>query len=176
MTSGNVSDEPIAYRDEDAIARLGSIADAFLLHDRKIETRTDDSVLRSARVAGRRRPVMLRRSRGYVPAPLTLPVAAQRPLLACGAEQKSTFCVASGSRAWVGHHIGDLEHFSTLQAFRDGIAHFEALFAVAPEPRRPRPAPRLPVHALRAGARGGDAGRRAASPRAPWRRAWPSTG
>ena len=133
MTSGNVSDEPIAYRDEDAIARLGSIADAFLLHDRKIETRTDDSVVRSARIAGRRRPVMLRRSRGYVPAPLTLPVAAQRPLLACGAEQKSTFCVASGSRAWVGHHIGDLEHFSTLQAFRDGIAHFEALFAVAPE-------------------------------------------
>ncbi len=133
MTSGNVSDEPIAYRDGDAIARLGAIADVFLLNDRAIETRTDDSVVRSARVAGRRAPVMLRRSRGYVPAPLTLPVAARRPLLACGAEQKSTFCVAAGSRGWVGHHIGDLEHFATLEAFRDGITHFEALFDVVPE-------------------------------------------
>jgi hydrogenase maturation protein HypF len=129
MTSGNVSDEPIAYRDEDALQRLSAIADLFLIHDREIETRTDDSVLRSVRG----RQLMLRRSRGYVPAPLTLPVPASRPLLACGAEQKATFCVARGDRAWVGHHIGDLEHVATLTAYREGVEHFQAMFAVAPE-------------------------------------------
>ena len=132
MTSGNVSDEPIAYRDEDALERLAAIADLFLLHDREIETRTDDSVLRVVRTAAGRRPLPLRRSRGYVPAHVPMPVSARRPLLACGAEQKNTFCVARGSRAWVGHHIGDLEHYPTLRAFQDGIAHFERLFAVTP--------------------------------------------
>ncbi len=132
MTSGNVSDEPIAYRDDDAIERLSSIADVFLLHDREIHSRTDDSVLRVVRRGPRRRPLQLRRSRGYVPAHLELPVAAPRPVLACGAEQKNTFCVAKGSRAWVGHHIGDLEHYPTLCAFQEGIAHFERLFAVTP--------------------------------------------
>jgi hydrogenase maturation protein HypF len=140
MTSGNASDEPIAFTDEDALARLGAIADLFVLHDRAIETRTDDSVLRTVALAGRRRPLMLRRSRGYVPAAITLPVQAARPLLACGAEQKSTFCLAGGpvSRtggvpAWVGHHLGDLEHYATLRAFQDGIRHFERLLALAPE-------------------------------------------
>ena len=129
MTSGNVSDEPIAFKDEDALARLAPIADLFLIHDREIETRTDDSVVRAAR----RRTLPLRRSRGYVPAHLPLPFTLERPLLACGAEQKSTFCVAKGSRAWVSHHIGDLEYVATVQAFREGIAHFERLFAVSPE-------------------------------------------
>ena len=133
MTSGNVSDEPIAYRDEDALARLTPIADLFLVHDRPIETRTDDSVARTATVAGRRRSLLVRRSRGYVPAPLSLPVAAARPLLACGAEQKNTFCLARDERAWVGHHIGDLEHFATWEAFTTGIDHFQRLFAVTPE-------------------------------------------
>jgi hydrogenase maturation protein HypF len=132
MTSGNVSDEPIAYRDDDARRRLSDIADAFLVHDREIETRTDDSVTRSVTLGVRTRPLMLRRSRGYVPEPLTLPVAARRPLLACGAEQKATFCLARGERAWVGHHIGDLEQLATLTAYREGIAHFERMFAVAP--------------------------------------------
>jgi len=133
MTSGNVSDDPIAYTDADALGRLRSIADLFLLHDRPIRTRTDDSVMRTVTLPAGRRPVMLRRSRGYVPSSLTLPIAADRPLLACGAEQKSTFCLAAGKRAWVGHHIGDLEHYATLRAFQDGIDHFERLFAVAPE-------------------------------------------
>jgi hydrogenase maturation protein HypF len=132
MTSGNVSDDPIAFTDDDALARLGAIADLFLLHDRAIETRTDDSVLRTAALPGGRRTVMLRRSRGYVPSSLALPIPADRPILACGAEQKSTFCLATGEHAWVGHHIGDLEHYETLRAFRDGIHHFERLFAVAP--------------------------------------------
>jgi hydrogenase maturation protein HypF len=130
MTSGNVSDEPIAYRDEDALRRLGAIADVFLVHDRPIHTRTDDSVVRA--VPGRR-PLVMRRSRGYVPASVELPLAARRPLVACGAELKSTFCVAKGSRAWVGHHIGDLKNYETLRSFREGIARFEELFAVEPE-------------------------------------------
>ncbi|HLI60042.1 MAG TPA: carbamoyltransferase HypF [Solirubrobacteraceae bacterium] len=131
MTSGNVSDEPIAYRDDDALGRLGEIADMFLLHDRPIETRTDDSVVRA--ISGRSGPLLIRRSRGYVPEWVPLPVAAGRPLLAVGAELKNTFCVAKGSRAWVSHHIGDLENYETLESFTDGITHFERLFAVEPE-------------------------------------------
>jgi hydrogenase maturation protein HypF len=127
-----VSDEPIAYRDDEARARLASIADRFLVHDRPIETRTDDSVLRVATVAGARRTLMLRRSRGHVPESIALPVAAGRHVLACGAELKNTFCLAKGRRAWVGHHVGDLANFETLTSFQEGIAHFERLFAVEP--------------------------------------------
>jgi hydrogenase maturation protein HypF len=125
MTSGNVSDEPIAYEDEDALERLGGIADLFLTHDRPIHMRTDDSVVRGGMV--------LRRSRGYVPDSVPLPVEAARPILACGAELKSTFCVAKGRRAWVSHHIGDLENWETLRSFRKGIEHFQRVFAVGPE-------------------------------------------
>jgi hydrogenase maturation protein HypF len=132
LTSGNVSDEPIAYDDADALERLDGIADLFLVHDRPIHIRTDDSVVRSVRVDGVRRPLVIRRSRGFVPDAAALPVPARRPLLAVGAEQKNTFCVAKGARAWVGHHVGDLEHFATHTAFRDGIEHFERLFAVEP--------------------------------------------
>jgi hydrogenase maturation protein HypF len=130
MTSGNLSDEPIAHRDEDARERLGAIADLLLLHDRPIHTRVDDSVVRA--VPGRR-PLLMRRSRGWVPASLTLPVPAGRPLLACGAQLKSTACVAKGHRAWVGHHIGDLGDWETLRAFGESVEHLERLFAVAPE-------------------------------------------
>jgi hydrogenase maturation protein HypF len=129
LTSGNVSDEPIAYRDEDAFGRLGSIADVFLTHDRPIHVRTDDSVVRVQR--GRATPI--RRSRGYAPAPLALPSAARRPILACGAELKSTFCLAKDDVAYVSHHIGDLENYETLRAFIDGIDHFRRLFDVTPE-------------------------------------------
>jgi hydrogenase maturation protein HypF len=125
MTSGNVSDEPIAYEDEEAVSRLEGIAELFVMHDRPIHMRTDDSVVR-----GR---VMLRRSRGYVPDGVPLPVEVARPIAAYGAELKSTFCVAKGSRAWVSHHIGDLENWETLRSFREGIEHFERLFAVEPE-------------------------------------------
>ena len=129
MTSANVSDEPIAFADDDALERLRGIADVFLVHDRPIQTRTDDSVVRAAP-----RPTILRRSRGYVPAALSLPGGGTpRPLLACGAELKNTFCLARGSRAWVSHHIGDLENYETLRSFTDGIKHFGALFAVQPE-------------------------------------------
>jgi hydrogenase maturation protein HypF len=132
MTSGNVSDEPIAYRDDDALERLPEIADLFLTHDRPIHTRTDDSVVRVVRRGAARVPLTLRRSRGYVPRSLKLPVAG-RPALACGADLKSTFCVAKGSRAWVSHHVGDLEHYPALRAYGEGLGHFQRLFAVKPE-------------------------------------------
>ncbi|MDQ4049788.1 MAG: carbamoyltransferase HypF [Actinomycetota bacterium] len=131
MTSANVSDEPIAYGDDDALRRLGGIADLYLMHDRPIQTRTDDSVVRSLGAVGER-PLIFRRSRGYVPASLELPVASPEPLLACGAELKNTFCVAKGDRAWMSHHIGDLKNTETLLSFQDGIDHFERLFAVEP--------------------------------------------
>ena len=132
MTSGNLSDEPIAYCDEDARERLADVADLFLFHDRPIHTRTDDSVTRVVQAGGVRRRMLLRRSRGFVPRDLRLPVAAPRPILACGAEQKNTFCVAKGSRAWVGHHVGDLEHYAAFKAYTAGIDHFQRLFAVEP--------------------------------------------
>jgi hydrogenase maturation protein HypF len=129
LTSGNVSDEPIAYRDGDALERLGGIADAFLTHDRPIHTRTDDSVVRA--VGGR--PVLIRRSRGYVPEPIRVSGGFPRPVLACGAELKNTFCLAKGRHAFVSHHIGDLENAETLQSFTEGIEHFSRLFDIAPQ-------------------------------------------
>jgi hydrogenase maturation protein HypF len=128
MTSGNVSDEPIAYDDADALGRLRTIADLFVAHDRPIHVRTDDSVVRSTA----RGPLLLRRSRGYVPGSLALPLEAP-PLLACGAELKSTLCVARGRSAWVSHHIGDLRNWETLRSFRAAAEHFERLFEVRPE-------------------------------------------
>ena len=129
MTSGNVSDEPIAYQNNEALARLGGIADVFLLHDRPIRTRTDDSIVRAVHD---RPPLMLRRSRGYVPDALLIPLDTGSHVLACGAELKSTFCLAKGGRAWVSHHIGDLQNAETLSSFREGISHFERLLAVTP--------------------------------------------
>jgi hydrogenase maturation protein HypF len=129
LTSGNISDEPIVYRDDDALARLGGIADAFLTHDRAIHIRTDDSVAR----VFRGQPMLIRRSRGYVPEPISVPGEFPRPVLACGAELKNTFCLAKGRHAFVSHHIGDLENAETLSSFTEGIEHFRRLFDVAPQ-------------------------------------------
>ncbi len=129
LTSGNVSDEPIAYRDDDALERLAGIADAFLVHDRPIHIRTDDSVMRVRR--GRERPI--RRSRGYVPRPVTMPWSFERPVLAVGAELKNTFCVAKANRVFVSHHIGDLQNVETLRSFTEGIEHFCRIFDTAPQ-------------------------------------------
>ncbi len=128
LTSGNVSDEPIAHRDDDAVDRLAGIADAFLTHDRAIRTRADDSVLRVVR--GRTYPV--RRSRGYTPEPIRLAVGADRPVLGCGAELKNTFCLLRGSEAFLSHHVGDLENAETLLAYTDGIGHLGRLLDVEP--------------------------------------------
>jgi hydrogenase maturation protein HypF len=133
MTSGNGSDEPIACEDGDALSRLGGIADAILTHDRPIHIRADDSVARAVRLSGgSSATLMIRRSRGHVPDMIPLPLDAP-PLLAVGAEQKNTFCLAHRERSWPSHHIGDLENWETLDSFRTGIAHFERLFRIRPE-------------------------------------------
>jgi hydrogenase maturation protein HypF len=128
MTSGNLSEEPIAYRDEEARERLTELADGFLLHDRPIHMRVDDSVICSLL----NRPYFTRRSRGWAPDPLALP-AGVPPMLAAGAELKNTFCLARDRYAFLSHHIGDLENYETLRSFEEGIRHFERLFRVKPE-------------------------------------------
>ncbi len=129
MTSGNMSEEPIAYVDTDAKERLAPIADAFLLHDRPIHMRVDDSVVTTHR--GQLYPV--RRSRGYAPESLPLPVKSPGMILGCGAELKNTFCLTRDQYAFVSHHIGDLENYETLQSFETGIEHFQRLFRIQPE-------------------------------------------
>ena len=129
LTSGNQSDEPLATDDADAADRLAGLADAFLVHDREIRARYDDSVSRV--VAGR--ASIVRRGRGYAPEALELPVAAPRPLLAVGAELKHTFTLARGRRAHVAPHNGDLEDLATHRAFTDGLEHLGRLLALEPE-------------------------------------------
>ncbi|MFZ5639348.1 MAG: carbamoyltransferase HypF [Bacillota bacterium] len=128
MTSGNVSDEPIAYRDEDAFARLGGIADLFLTHDREIRHRCDDSVTR----VFRGEEYIMRRARGYAPAPLLL-AREMGQILALGGEQKNTFCLTKDRYAFVSHHIGDLENMETLASFEEGIDLYKKLFGIKPE-------------------------------------------
>jgi hydrogenase maturation protein HypF len=129
MTSGNVSDEPICYEDQDALERLGAIADYFLLHNRRIHIRADDSVV----CAHANREMILRRSRGYAPRPLKTSIKFAREILACGAELKNTFCLARDDCAYIGHHIGDLENLETFRSFEHGIEHFKQLFNLRPE-------------------------------------------
>jgi hydrogenase maturation protein HypF len=129
MSSGNISDDPIAYRDEDAFARLGPMVDGVLAHNRPIHVRCDDSVVR----ATGRRMQMVRRSRGYAPEALSLPRGARRQVLAVGAELKNTVSVAKESFLVASHHIGDLEHLATYEAFLQATAHLCRLFGVEPE-------------------------------------------
>jgi len=132
MTSGNSCEEPIVYRDEEALWLLGAIADRLLVHDRPIHMRADDSVVRTVAVGGVRQPLMIRRARGYVPAPLALPVAARREILACGAELKATLCLAKGGRAWVSQHIGDLRDAEAMRSYRHVAESLCRLFDVNP--------------------------------------------
>jgi hydrogenase maturation protein HypF len=129
LTSGNLTDEPLATDDDDALSRLAGLADGFLAHDREIRARYDDTVTRV--VAGRESVV--RRARGYAPEPMPLPVATPVPLLAVGAELKHTFTLARGTRAHVAPHNGDLEDLATHRAFTDGLAHLSRLLALEPE-------------------------------------------
>ncbi len=128
MTSGNRSDEPIAADNDEARRDLQDIADAFLLHDRRIHQRCDDSVQRV--YGGVDYP--LRRSRGRVPEPIELP-AALRPILAVGAELKNTFCLTRDGLGFLGPHIGDLQNDAALEAFEQSVGRFEALFGARPE-------------------------------------------
>jgi hydrogenase maturation protein HypF len=129
MTSGNSSGDPIASGNAQALEKLGSIADVFLMHDREIESPCDDSVARV--IAGR--PTVLRRSRGYVPRAVPAPRPFSRPVLACGGHLKNTFCLASGDWLYPGPHIGDLESLETVEAFEEAIARLERFLGIRPE-------------------------------------------
>ena len=128
MTSGNLSEEPIAYQDGEARERLTGLADAFLQHDRGIHMRVDDSVVRTQR----NKPYFIRRSRGYAPDPLIL-TRENPPLLAAGAELKNTFCLTRQRYAFLSHYIGDMENYETLRSFEEGIRHYERLFRIQPQ-------------------------------------------
>ncbi len=129
LTSGNLSEEPIAFEDDDAVSRLGAIADVFLVHDRRIASRCDDSVVRV--VAGR--PLVLRRARGFVPRPVRVSRRFARPILGVGAQLKNTFCLARGDEATLGPHVGDLDNLETYAAFEAAIARLESFLALRPE-------------------------------------------
>lgn len=137
MTSGNLSEEPIAIDNEEARERLSSLADAFLMHNRPIRTRCDDSVVRipfeKEQGSEKKAPLlMLRRSRGYAPMPVQLPWDLP-PLLAAGAELKNTFCLTRERYAFLSHHVGDLENYETLRSYEDSVSHFERLFRIQPQ-------------------------------------------
>ncbi len=128
MTSANLSEEPIAIDNQEAFDRLGDIADDFLIHDRDIYLRSDDSIVRHS--AGHMRP--LRRSRGYVPVPVFLKDELP-PVLACGAELKNTVCLTRGRQAFVSQHIGDLENRATDDFFRLTIGHLKRILDIRPQ-------------------------------------------
>jgi hydrogenase maturation protein HypF len=127
MTSGNLSEEPIAKDNDEALRRLGGIADYFLLHDRDIYARYDDSVC-----IVEREPQTVRRARGYAPYPIKLGFEAKQ-ILACGAELKNTFCLTRGRDAFVSQHIGDMENAETLEHFENTVELYEKMFRVEPE-------------------------------------------
>jgi hydrogenase maturation protein HypF len=128
MTSGNLSGEPIVTTDDQAMIRLAGLADAWLGHDRPIHVPCDDSVVRI--VDGRELPV--RRSRGYAPFPIDLPMPV-RPALAVGGDLKNTFCLGDGQYAWLSAHVGDMDDLATLQAFERAERQLEELTGVRPE-------------------------------------------
>jgi hydrogenase maturation protein HypF len=128
MTSGNLSEEPLAYRNAEALQRLSGIADLFLLHDRDIETRCDDSIARV--IAGS--PTILRRARGYVPRSIGLSPQFDVPVLACGGLLKNTFCIGLRDAAYLGPHIGDLENLETYRSFEESVARLERFLRVSP--------------------------------------------
>jgi hydrogenase maturation protein HypF len=127
MTSANLSEEPIAIGNDEALSRLGAIADVFLLHNREILQRCDDSV--AALVDGA--PQLIRRARGYVPLAVDLPLEAP-PLLAVGGQMKSVFALARGRFAYQSQHLGDLENLTGLNFFEESLAHLMRTFEIEP--------------------------------------------
>jgi hydrogenase maturation protein HypF len=152
MTSGNLSEEPIATDNDEARTRLASLADAFLMHNRDIHIRCDDSVVRvftnyelpitsqrgldtadERRLLDHQKTIYpIRRSRGYSPFPIKLPFDVPQ-ILAAGSELKNTFCITNKNYAFLSHHIGDMENYETLKSYEQGVDHFERLFRVKPE-------------------------------------------
>lgn len=138
MTSGNISNEPIFFKDDEAIRGLRKIADYYLTNNRDIFIRTDDSVLS----VFRNKECLIRRSRGYVPLPIDISAVFNGfeknkirvpSILACGGELKNTFCITKGDKAFLSHHIGDLENIETMLSFEQGIEHFKNIFSISPE-------------------------------------------
>jgi hydrogenase maturation protein HypF len=128
MTSGNLSEEPICRDNDEAIERLKGIADYFILHDRDVYSRYDDSVYLLEKGEAR----ALRRARGYAPSPVMLPFKTQQ-ILACGAEEKNTFCLTRDNHAFLSQHIGDMDNAETLEHFENTIALYKHLFRIKPE-------------------------------------------
>ncbi len=128
MTSGNFSEEPIAYEDKEAFDQLSQIVDGYLTHNRDINIRVDDSVMRIYDHS----PYFIRRSRGYSPNPIRTSLELPE-ILACGAELKNTFCLSKSHYAFLSHHIGDLENYETLKSYETGIEYYKKLFRVKPQ-------------------------------------------
>ncbi|MFZ5646628.1 MAG: carbamoyltransferase HypF [Bacillota bacterium] len=129
LTSGNKSGEPIACGDEEALTNLAGIADYFLVHNRPIQARCDDSVVKIHRGV----EVPVRRARGYVPEPVRVPFRFEKRVLACGAQMKNTFALAGKDRVFLSQHLGDLENPMALAAFEESVLHFQKLFSIYPE-------------------------------------------
>ena len=127
MTSGNLSEEPIAKDNDEALRRLRGIADYFLFHNRDIYARYDDSVY-----LVEDEPRAIRRARGYAPYPIFLPIKSKQ-ILACGAEENNTFCLTKDEHAFISQHIGDMENEETLEHFENTIGFYKRLFRVEPE-------------------------------------------
>ena len=128
MTSGNLSEEPIAKDNDEAIRRLAAISDYFLMHNRDIHARYDDSVAMIERGV----PQFVRRARGYAPHPIHLTYKSQQ-ILGCGAEEKNTFCLTRDNFAFLSQHIGDMENLETMENFANTIALYKKLFRIEPE-------------------------------------------
>jgi len=129
MTSGNISEEPIAKDNDEALRRLEGIADYFVLHNRDIHARYDDSVA----MVELEKPQLIRRARGYAPYPIHLPFRTEKQVLACGAELKNTFCITKEDHAFISQHIGDMENLETLEHFENTIELYKKLFRLEPE-------------------------------------------
>lgn len=128
MTSANLSEEPIAIDNDEALSRLRDMADCFLFHDREILQRCDDSVV--SIVGGKQQ--ILRRARGFVPLSIPLPISTP-PLLAVGGHLKNVFCLASGNNAYQSQHLGDLENLTSLEFFEEALEHLKRTFEIEPE-------------------------------------------
>lgn len=128
MTSANISDEPIAIENKEAISRLSNIADFFLMHDRDIYVRSDDSIM----IYSANTPRMIRRSRGYVPVPISIKNSTPH-ILACGAELKNTFCLTKGREAFLSQHIGDLKNQQAFAFFKNTIMYMKHILDIEPE-------------------------------------------
>jgi hydrogenase maturation protein HypF len=131
MTSGNISEEPIVVSNDEAAAKFSDMVDALLVHDRDIFMRVDDSVIRNHFLTHRTKPIFIRRSRGYVPEPISLDDDGPE-VLGCGADIKNTFTITKGSYAIPSHHIGDMENYETVKFFEESLSNLKKIYRVNP--------------------------------------------